>query len=111
MSVKRLYVYRPIPAGAHNLRQPFRVVLVSLVHLHLQGGTRVPGIEAGDIEPPRPKFMHQPRRHWPSLDPDPRSNSRVLADQPRNLLRIGRALATPDPTSGVVDDADRRQLL
>src|SRR5215469_5023056 len=104
MSVMRLDVYRPIPAGAHNLRQPLRVVLVSLVHLHFEGGTRVSGIEAGDIEPLRAEFMHEPRRHWPSLDPDPRSISRMSADQPRNLLRIAGALATPDPTSGIVDN-------
>src|SRR5690242_95919 len=106
MSVKRLYVYRPIPAGAHNLRQPLCVVLVSLVHLHLECRTRVSGIEAGDIEPPRAQFMHKPRGHWPSLDPDPRSISRMSADQPRNLLRIAPALATPDPTSGVINNAD-----
>jgi hypothetical protein len=84
---------------------------VGLVHLHLERGTRVPGIEAGDIEPSRAEFMHEPRRHRPRLDPDPRIASRVPTDHPRNLLRVGRALATPEPTSGVVDNADRSQLL
>jgi hypothetical protein len=32
----------------------------------------------------------------------------VPAAHPRNLLRVGRALATPEPTSGVIDGSDRR---
>jgi len=38
MGVERLHVLRSIPSCAHNLRESLRIVLIGLVHLHLERG-------------------------------------------------------------------------
>ena len=111
MRVKRLHVHRPIPPRAHDLRQAFGVVLIRLVHLHLERGTGVPRLQANNVELSATQFMHKPRRHRPGLDTDPGAVSRMLPDDPRDLLGVGGVLPTPEPASCVVNDADRRQLL
>ena len=50
MSVERLHVHRSIPPRAHDLRQSFRVILIGLVHLHLERGAGMPCVKADDIE-------------------------------------------------------------
>jgi hypothetical protein len=50
MRIEGLHVNRPIPSRAHDLGQPFGVVLVSLIELHLQSGLHPPGIKTRDIE-------------------------------------------------------------
>src|SRR4051812_42487153 len=111
MSVERLDVHRPVPSGAHDLRQTLGVILVGLVHLHLERGARVPGVETGDIEAARAQFMHEPWRHRPGLDPKLGILSRMPPYDARNLLRIGRTLAAPKPRPGLVNNTDPSQLL
>ena len=50
MRIEGLHVNRPTPSRAHDLGQPFGVVLVSLIELHLQSGLHPPGIKTRDIE-------------------------------------------------------------
>ncbi len=85
----------PIPSGAHDLRQTFGVVLVGLVHLHLQRRTRMPGVETDDIKPAPTQRVHQPGRHRAGLQPYTSVSSRMTFDHPLELLRIGRALTAP----------------
>jgi len=111
MGVERLHVHGPIPARAHDLRQPLRVVLVGLVELHLERGACVPGVQAGDVEPSAAQFMHEPRRHRTGFQPDMRVVSRMPPHHPLDLLRVRGALATPHPAAGLVNHTDRRKLL
>ena len=103
--VKRLHVHRPTPSRPHDLRQALRVVLVGLVHLHLQRSTGVPGIKAGDVEPSCAQFMHQPGRHGAGLDPGSRIFSRQLPHHPLDLPWVRGALTAPEPASCLVHDA------
>jgi hypothetical protein len=77
----------------------------------LQRGAGVPRIKAGDVEPACAQLMHQPRRHRPGLDADPGVLSRMPLYRTLDLPWIRGALATPQPATGLIDDADRRQLL
>ena len=111
MGIERLHVHRPIPSRAHDLRQPLRIVLVGLVHLHFERSAGMPGVKAGDVEPSAVQFMHDPRRHGTSLQPHMRVISRTPPHRTLDLLWVGGTLTTPQPATGLVDDADRRQLL
>lgn len=55
--------------------------------------------------------MHQPWRHWPGFEPDTSIISRMPYHDPLELRGIGRALTTPHPLAGLIDNADRGQLL
>jgi hypothetical protein len=91
VAVERLDINRPVPA---DLSQSFRVVLIRLIDLHLEGGTCVPGIETNDFEPEIAEFVHEPWRHRSSLDPYPSVISRMPADQNADLF-WNRVLAPP----------------
>ncbi len=56
-------------------------------------------------------FLRKPRRHRPSLDPDLGVLSRMPSQCPLDLPWVRGALAAPRPATGLVDNADRRQLL
>jgi hypothetical protein len=71
----------------------------------------VPGVEAGDVETSVAQPMHKPWRHGASLQADLRVISRVPPYRALDPLRVRGALAAPHPATGLVDDADRRQLL
>src|SRR5580700_4140735 len=86
VAFERLDVNGPVPASANNLSQSLRVVLIRLVDLHLQGGTRMPGIETNDFEPEFAEFMHQPWRHRSGLDPYAGLVPRMQADQNGDLF-------------------------
>ena len=111
MSIERLHVHGPIPSRAHDLRQPLRVVLVGFVHLHLERSAGVPRIEADDVEPAAAQLVHKPRRHRAGLDADPGLFSRVPLHRPLDLPGVRGTLAPPQPATGLIDHADRRQLL
>jgi hypothetical protein len=49
MRIERFHMHRPIPSRAHDLREPLGIVLISLIHLHLERGTGMPRIEANDV--------------------------------------------------------------
>src|SRR5689334_500284 len=55
--------------------------------------------------------MNQPRRHRPSLDPNPSVASRMASHSSLDLLRVGVTLATPEPAACLVNDADRGEPL
>jgi hypothetical protein len=38
-------------------------------NLHLEGGARMSGVEANDVEPEIAQLTHKPRRRGASLDP------------------------------------------
>ncbi len=101
----------PIPFRPHDLRQTLGVVLVDLVHLHLQRSAGMPGVKANNIEPSCAQFMHKPWRHGAGLNADPGVLSRMPPYRPLDLPWVLSALAAPQPASRLVDDADRRQLL
>jgi len=111
VGVERLHVHRPIPTRAHDLRQALRIVLVGLVHLHLERGAGMPGVKANNVEPPAAQLVHEPGRHRPGLDADLGIPSRMPPDCQFNLPWVRGALATPQPAASLVYDAQRRQLL
>jgi hypothetical protein len=102
---------RPVPPGANDLSQALRVVLIRLVDLHLEGGARMPGIETNDFEPEIAEFMRQPRRHRSSFDPYASVISCIPTHHSIDLFWNGRALAPPQPPTGIVDHADGGHLL
>ena len=61
----------PIPPRPHDLCQALGIVLVSLVHLHLERGARVPRLKAEDVEPSPSQLAHKPGRHRAGLDANP----------------------------------------
>ncbi len=71
----------------------------------------MPGVETDDIEPALTQCVHEPWRHRAGLQPHTSVFSRMSLDHPLELLRIGRALASPEPSTGLVNNADRGQLL
>jgi hypothetical protein len=88
MGIERLHMHGPIPSCAHDLRQPLGIVLIGLVHLHLERGTRVPCIKADDVEPPAAQFMHKPRCHRPGFNSNAGVISRAASHNPLNRLGI-----------------------
>src|SRR5262245_35623990 len=111
MGVERLDMHRPIPTGAHDLSQSLRIVLISLVDLHLESGPRMPGVEACDFEAAATQFVYQPWCHGAGFDADAGIVFGMPTHHSLDLFRIRRALTTPHSATGIVDDADRRQLL
>ena len=106
MRIERFHVHRPIPSRAHDLREPLGIVLIGLVHLHLERGARMPCIKADDIEASAAQLMHKPRRHRASLQPNTRLLSRMPSYGSLDLLRFRWALAPPQPETGLIDDAN-----
>ena len=111
MAAKRFDVNDPIPTGANDLSQSLRVVLICLIDLHLKSGTRMPGVKTHNFEAEIAEFMHEPWRHRSSFD----SYAGVVSCMPTHhsidLFWNGRALATPQPPTGIVDHADGGHLL
>ena len=95
MAFERFDVNGPIPPGANDLSQSFRIVLIRLVDLHLEGGACVPSIETNDFEPEIAEFMHQPWRHRSGLDPYAGVIPRMPADQNADLPPSGAREAVP----------------
>ena len=95
VAFERLDMDRPVPAGANDLSQSFRIVLIRLVDLHLEGGACVPSIETNDFESTIAEFMHEPWRHRAGLDPYAGIISRMPAHQNADLFWICGALAPP----------------
>src|ERR1700730_13269682 len=108
VAVERLDINRPVPA---DLSQSFRVVLIRLIDLHLEGGTCVPGIETNDFEPEIAEFVHEPWRHRSGLDPYAGVIPCVPTHETADLFRNRRALAPPYSAANIVDDANSRHLL
>jgi hypothetical protein len=104
-------MHGPVPACPHDLCQTLSVVLVRLVDLHLEGRTGMPGIKADHLKLSPAQLVDQPGRHGACLDPDRRSTSRMPSNDLLDLFWIRRALAAPQPTAGVIHNADRCQLL
>ena len=67
----------------------------------------MPGIETDNIKPASTQCVHQPWRYRSGLRP----HTSMFFDHPLELLWISRALAAPKPSSGLVNNADRGQLL
>jgi hypothetical protein len=83
MCIEGLHVYRAIPSRAHDLGQPFGIVLVGFIELHLQGGFDPAGIKTLDIEAGSAQPMDNPGRHRASLD----SDFCVLSGMPEHSCR------------------------
>ncbi len=71
----------------------------------------MPRIKADDVELPASQLMHEPRRHGAGLDANAGVPSRMPPHHPLDLRRVRGALATPQPAAGLVNNADRRELL
>ena len=103
---ERLHVHRPIPARAHDLREPFGIVPVGLVDLHLQRRTRMPSIQADNRQRPSAQLMYQPRCHRARLDADLGVVSGMPNNSSRNLIRQRAALTAPDALATMINNAD-----
>ena len=68
MAAKRFDVNGPIPTGANDLSQSFRVVLICLIDLDFESGTRMAGVKTRNFEAEIAEFMHEPWRHRTSFD-------------------------------------------
>ena len=95
MTVERLDMNGSIPSRANDLSQSLRVVLISLVDLHLEGSSCVPGVETNNFEAEIAKFMHEPWRHRSGLYPYAGVIPRMPADQNADLFWICGTLAPP----------------
>src|SRR6516225_5089760 len=104
MGLERLDMNGPIPPRAHDLRQSLRIVRIGLVDLHLECRPRVPSVQACDFEPAAAQFVHEPWRHGAGLDADTRILFGMPTHHPLNMFRVRRAMATPQPTTGIVNN-------
>jgi hypothetical protein len=95
VAVERLDVNGPVPTGANDLSQALCVVLIRLVDLHLEGGTRMPGIKTHNFEAEIAEFMHEPWRHRSSFDSYVGVIPRIATHQSADLFWICGALAPP----------------
>jgi hypothetical protein len=111
MAAKRFDVNGPMPTGANDLSQSLRVVLICLIDLHLKSGTRMPGVKTHNFEAEIAEFMNEPWRHCSSFDSYAGVVSCMSTHHSIDLFRNGRALATPQPPTGIVDHADGGHLL
>src|SRR6202035_827341 len=111
MGIERLYMHRPIPSRAHDLRQSLSIVLIGLVDLHFERSSCMPRVKACDSETTTAQLMHQPWRHRTGLDTDAGILSAVPPYRTLDLFRIRGALSTPQSATGIVHDTDRRQFL
>ena len=75
---------RPEPAGADVPSQPFRVVLIRLIDLHLESGAGKPSVETNNFKSESAEFMHQPWRHRANLD----ANAGVIPACRRTIAAI-----------------------
>jgi hypothetical protein len=99
MAIERLDVSRAIPTRTNDLSQSLGVILIILVDLHLEGGARMPCVEANHVEPEIAKFMHNPRRHGAGFNPNPRIIARISTHRGPDILReVGRSAAPGAPT-------------
>jgi hypothetical protein len=80
MGVQGLHVHGLVPAGAHHLRQAFRVILIGLVEPHLQRGFDPPGVETFHLDARLPQAVNEPGHHRPGLD----SSRRIGAGMAQN---------------------------
>src|SRR3954465_15873151 len=111
MRIEGLYVDRPIPSRAHDLGQPFGVVLVGLVELHLQSGLHSPGVQPRDIGGGAAQAVNEPGCHRTGLDAHFGVDTSIFRNASRNWLGISGADAAPKPSALLVDNADRGRLL
>src|SRR5215472_3028287 len=111
MGIKRLYMHRPIPSRAHDLRQSLSIVLIGLIDLHFERSPRMPRVKACDGETTTAQLMHQPWRQRTGLDTDAGILAAMPPDDTLDLFRFRGALATPQSATGIVHDTDRRQFL
>jgi hypothetical protein len=86
VAFERFDVNGPVPAGANDLSQSLRVVLVRLIDLHLEGGSRMPGVETNNVKAEIAEFMYEPRRHRSSFDPYASVISRISTHQNVDLF-------------------------
>src|SRR5208283_2127181 len=87
VAVERLDVNRSEPAGADDLSQPFRIVLIRLIDLHLESSAGVPSVETNDFKSESAQFMHQPWRHRASFDANAGFIPRMSAHHSGDLFR------------------------
>jgi hypothetical protein len=78
MSIKGLHMDHPIPPRAHDLRQPFSIVLVGLVQSHLQRHLHLPGVQTPNVDASAAQPMNKPGRHRTGLDTHLGVNTRML---------------------------------
>jgi hypothetical protein len=102
---------RNAPPGTHDLGESLGIVLIGLVHLHLERGTGMSRVETNHIESSPAQFMHKPRRRRASFNPNTRIVFRMTPHSPLDWFRLRMALTASEPASSSVNDADRRQLL
>jgi hypothetical protein len=106
IAAKRFDVNGPIPTGANDLSQSLRVVLICLIDLDFKSGTRMPGVKRRNFDAEIAEFMHEPWRHRTSFDSYAGVISCIPMHHSIDLFWNGRALATPQPPTGIVDHAD-----
>jgi hypothetical protein len=107
MGIERFHVHRPIPSRAHNLCELLGIVLIGLVHLHLERYTGMSRIEADHVQPSLAQLKYEPGRHRAGFNCNAGIISRMRSQHPLDLLRIGWTLATPEPATRIVNQADR----
>ena len=81
--------------------------------LRLAIPARIGPAEFGTLgaKPAATQFVSPPWRHGTGFDTDTDILSGVPTHRLADLFRVRRALTPPQPTTGIVDDADRGQLL
>jgi hypothetical protein len=71
----------------------------------------MPGVQASDVKRSPPQLMHKPWRHRARFEPNASIVPGVPPHHLLNLFGVGGALATPYPSTCIVNDADRRHPL
>jgi hypothetical protein len=111
MGIERLYMHRPIPSRAHDLRQSLSIVLIGLIDLNFERSPRMPRVKVCDGKTTAAQLMHQPWRHRTGLDADAGILAAMPPDGPPGVFPDQGALAAPQSATGIIHDTDRRQFL
>lgn len=101
-------MHRPVPSRAHDLCEPLRIILIGLIDLHLERGSRMSRIEACDVKCATAQLMHKPQRHRASLEFDAGVVSNMPSHHPLYLFRIQSPLTAPNPSAASDTSAQKR---
>lgn len=111
MTAERLDGHLAVPAGAHELREAERVVLVGLVDLNGKSRLGMTRVHADDRHPEFAQRVPQPGRERSGLQADSYGIRCAATDDLGDRARISAHLSAPDLATGFIDHADRGILL
>jgi hypothetical protein len=102
---------RTVPTGSHDLSEPFSIILVGLIDLHLERRPGVSGIQTDHLETSSTKLVNKPRRHRSGLNTNIGIVTCMAANNSFDQNRVRGTNTAPNPLAVCIDHANRRRFL